>query len=122
MSRLSEPVWADILAHLREHYRDLIRPGFAALDCRDVHQGVLEIHACDEQLWRYLERHCKPAFVAAAQAATGYLVGVEFVLSRGSDFAAADAPVDVGGNGHAERTPHRDADLTLNAHYVFDHF
>src|SRR5438105_12341028 len=108
MSRLSPVVWAEILAHLRLHYPDLVHAGFSRLECNDVGRGVLTVHVADEQLWRHLDQKCRSAFADAARTVTGYLVAVDFVQR-----AAADA---------APRAATFDRDLRLNPQYIFDHF
>lgn len=75
---LPEPIWQDILGYLRIHYAQLVRGWFAALRPGPLGSGELQVLAANGPQKKYLDEHCLPAFVAAAQAATGHLITVRF--------------------------------------------
>src|SRR6185295_16610577 len=91
----SEAVWADILAHVRADHGPAARGWFAQLRPLSLIGGELTIGAVNAAQITYLENHARQAFVDAAQAATGRLVSVSFVV----DPNATAPPV------HTEREP-----------------
>src|SRR5262245_25188787 len=76
----SEAVWADILAHVRADQAPAARGWFVQLRPLSLIGGELSIGAANAAQLTYLENHARQAFTEAAQAATGRLVSVSFVL------------------------------------------
>ena len=57
---------------------ELVRGWFADLALDGVDNGVLTVRSRNSAQVRYLDQYCRPAFLEAAQAATGRLVTVFF--------------------------------------------
>jgi len=112
----SEAVWADILAHVRTDHAAVARGWLAQLRPLSLIGGDLMIAAANPAQLTYLENHARQAFTEAAQAATGRLVGVSFVVDEAA--------------GAAQAVPAREpltferenSVLRLNAGYTFDEF
>lgn len=108
MGRLSDAAWDDVLAYLREHHSELVDSGVSRLQPGLLESGELTIRVGDAALHSHLEGRCRSAFVDAAQAITGHLVGVRFVF----DPAAG-----------AARRPANPAELLqLHRDYLFENF
>jgi chromosomal replication initiator protein len=71
-------LWDDILAQVRLNQPQLVRGWFTDLEPARLNGGVITIHTRNGAQSRYLEQHCRLAFLEAAQAATGRLIAVEF--------------------------------------------
>ena len=113
---ISDGVWADILGHVRTHPTGSARGWFGQLRPVSLAAGEITIAAANAAQLSYLEAHCKQAFVEAAQAATGRLVGVAFVAEDGAAEAPAARPAE-------PLSFERDSDiLRLSATCVFDEF
>ena len=113
---ISDGVWADILGHVRTHPTGSARGWFGQLRPVSLAAGEITIAAANAAQLSYLEAHCKQAFVEAAQAATGRLVGVAFVAEDGAAEAPAARPVE-------PLSFERDSDvLRLSPTCVFDEF
>jgi chromosomal replication initiator protein len=108
MEPISEAVWGDILGHVRAHHPSIARGWFGQLSGGGLDGGELTIHARNRPQYEYLESLCVRPFIEAAQAATGRLVSVRFLLAEDGEPAAAALP--------------EDAAIPLNADNVFDHF
>jgi len=112
----SEAVWADILAHVRAEHAAAARGWFVQLRPLSLVGGDLTIGAANAAQLTYLENHARQAFVEAAQAATGRLVGVTFVVD-------ADGPATPAQPAREPLTFEREnAVLRLSAAYTFDEF
>lgn len=104
-------MWDDILGHVRLSHPDLIRGWFRDLEPGEVNGGVLQVRARNAAQSRYLQTHCRLAFVEAAQAATGRLVSVQFMPD------CDDVPEE-----NAELFGGPDEQIKLNEEYVFENF
>ncbi|MHC4094301.1 MAG: DnaA ATPase domain-containing protein, partial [Planctomycetota bacterium] len=111
MAAIKETVWDDILGQVRVNYPDLVRGWFMQLAPTELYAGVLHIGAQNHAQVRYLDEHCRGAFVEAAQAATGRLVTVTF---------ETDAPDDPAGRPLSFEL--EDGGMMLNSDYVFENF
>jgi len=112
----SEAVWADILAHVRSDNAPAARGWFSQLRPLSLIGGDLSIGAANQAQLTYLENHARQAFIDAAQAATGRLVGVSFKLDSS---AGQQTP-------EPQREPltfeRENAVLRLSALYTFEEF
>jgi len=87
-------LWQQILTHVREHNQDIVKPWFNSLEAVQLDNGVLEIRTDSPWRSRYLAKQAGGAFAQAAQAATGYLVGVRFTsLANGIHGANETQPI-----------------------------
>jgi chromosomal replication initiator protein len=78
MSQLSDRIWSDILALMRQEKPELVRPWFSTLQPIEISNGVIRIPTRDATQYHYLTQSCQSAITTAAQAATGRLVSVNF--------------------------------------------
>ncbi|MHC5111483.1 MAG: chromosomal replication initiator protein DnaA [Planctomycetota bacterium] len=104
-------LWDDILAHVRLSQPELVRGWFADLNLGEVDGGVMNVHTRNAAQSRYLQAHCRLAFVEAGQAATGRLVSVDFIPDQDDDH---DEPTNLFGNFEEQ--------ISLNPEYTFDNF
>jgi chromosomal replication initiator protein len=111
MTRVSGTVWNDILGHFRVNHPQLVRGWFVDLEPTRLDGGVLRIRARNGAQLRYLEKHCRVAFIEAGQAATGRLVSVSFEASDEEDTEAR--------SGGAYEP---DEQIPLNPDFTFDDF
>ena len=81
-SALSDVVWADILGYLRTHHPLISRGWFSQLQVGTLEQGQLSVLAGNDARLDYLASHCVRPFAEAAQAATGRLLSVRFMIDR----------------------------------------
>ncbi|MBK9119274.1 MAG: chromosomal replication initiator protein DnaA [Phycisphaerales bacterium] len=109
----NEPVldWNRLLDRVRAYEPDLYRSWFKDLEAAQPERGELEVRADDLSHVQYLERHCRPVFLRAAQELTGLLVVVRFVgrETRGPVLLATNRPAVL-------------AQFGLSADFVFDQF
>lgn len=105
-------LWDDLTGHVRVSRPDLVRGWFSDLQLTDVDAGVLVVRTRNDAQARYLEEHCRSAFVTAAQAATGRLVSVAFEPAPAEEPAASDSGLPVISDGV----------IPLNPDYTFDNF
>lgn len=106
----SARVWDDILGQVRLNYPQLARGWFADLSLTKVEDGIVYVCACNSAQSQYLQQHCRPAFLEAAQAATGRLVSIAFDCDEPKDGELQPAL-----NG-------TDNEVPLNPDYTFDYF
>lgn len=107
---LQEPIWSDVLEHVRLHAPNIARGWFTGLRAVDLSGGTLVIAAANRPQVRYLNDHCRRVFAEAAQAATGRLIAVRF---------ETDAPeIDQ----DALPFDYEHAPLRLSNDYVFGNF
>ncbi len=104
--------WDDILAQVRLNQPHLVRGWFTDIELMGVDGGVLVIRARNGAQKRYLQQHCRSAFVEASQAATGRLITVEFEAVDDQDDAPAPDP----------SFPAAWEELSVNPDYTFDNF
>jgi len=105
-------LWDDLTGHVRVSRPDLVRGWFSDLQLTDVDAGVLVVRTRNDAQARYLEEHCRSAFVTAAQAATGRLVSVAFEPAPAEEPTASDCGLpDIS-----------DGVIPLNPDYTFDNF
>ena len=79
----------DVLDCLRANKPELVRSWFQHLRLTSVAGGLVEVSAPTAAQVRYLQAHCQPAFIEAAQVVTGRLVSVTFKAPE-ADEAASD--------------------------------
>jgi chromosomal replication initiator protein len=111
MAAIKETVWDDILGQVRVNYPDLVRGWFMQLAPTELDAGVLHVSAQNHAQVRYLDEHCRSAFVEAAQAATGRLVTVTFETDAPDDPARRPLSFEL-----------EDSGMLLNSDYVFGNF
>ncbi len=105
-------LWDDLSGQVRVSRPDLVRGWFADLELADADASVLVVRTRNDAQARYLEEHCRPTFVAAAQAATGRLVSVAFEPVPVEDSAELKSGFPVLADGL----------IPLNTDYTFDNF
>jgi chromosomal replication initiator protein len=113
MNRLSESVWSDILSYVRKHHHDVCPGSVGRLDAGVLNHGVLTVMVSDALLCEQLKSDAGRCFAEAAQAVTGHLVTVRFVLDGESESPAASDPAAYSSFASS---------LRLNPDYTFDHF
>jgi len=123
MPRPDSHIWEAMLAHLRQHHPDMTRHWFEDIEAYDLAGGTLRLLVRVDVHRNYLQRACIIQFREAAQAATGYLVGIEFIGE--ADIAQAKF-----GGGHKKAGGGRkndallgpDAETLLLPDYCFANF
>ena len=105
-----------LFTHLRTHHPELCRHWFDQIEAVAMDGAHLTLLVTEHVRLSYLQRCCVPQFTEAACAATGRLIGVQFVGERG-----APAPVPVPSNA-APSEALFDDHLTLSPDYVFETF
>lgn len=119
---ISDTVWADVLGHVRLNHPVLSRGWFVQLQPGTMDGGQLTILAANDAQLAYLRDHCTPAFVEAAQAATGRLVSVGFAATKPSQSDGTFVPSrPVGATTQVARLSEA-ALVPLNPQYTFDNF
>jgi chromosomal replication initiator protein len=109
---------ASVLGLMRERHPAACRTWFGDLVVKDADGGVVIIVAADRAQMAYLLEHCRRPFLEAAQAATGRLVTVRFVLPDGSEPEAAGATA-----GDDRPSFERDSSLLrIHGDYTFDQY
>jgi len=76
-----------VVRYVRERFSGLVRLWFEDLRVGDANRGELLVSAATSEQVIYLERYCRRAFVEAAQALTGRLIGVRFAALDGGEVA-----------------------------------
>ena len=109
MAVVSESDWLKTLDFVRLNHRQLVRDWFDQLEPGRLVNGVLEVQLTDPRHQHYLSESCRPAFVEAAQAATGRLITVAFTLVPGAPLVPTLSELS-------------EPELTLNDNYRFEHF
>ncbi len=116
-----------MIAYLRRHHADLCRQWFEELEPLWLAGGVLQVRAQSPVQQSYLSTKCAEAFNDAAQAATGNLVVVRFVIDESEVPRTTQAtPTNTAGdngNGRESRTVAAfDDQILLSPDYTFDNF
>jgi chromosomal replication initiator protein len=114
----SDIVWADILGHVRTRYSALARSWFGRLRPGPLEGGELTILAADTAQFTYLTQHCHRPFTEAAQATTGRLLAVRFLVPGCQALPTTDPPSPGPPLSFEKDTPL----LRLNGDYRFEHF
>lgn len=115
MNSVTDSLWADILAYLRIHNPDLVRGWFSQLVPVKLEQGILEVGATNDSQQQYLGDHCHRPFAQAAQAATGRLVTIRFIIREHEDQPQPEAQVPLPFEADVDQ-------ITLNGLYTFEQF
>ena len=100
-------LWQQILETVRRYHPSLNRLWFSELSPRRLSNGMIQVTCPTLPHLNFLQGQCQQPFTAAAQQATGQLVGVVFHcnnMPRGGVFNEGNAPVP------------------LNPDYAFDSF
>jgi chromosomal replication initiator protein len=121
VSSVDAGLWQRIIEHVVAHAGNLIRPWFDQLDPISMEHGLLEIQAPGPAQQRYLHQHALRLFTEAAQAATGRLVGVCFLLPPAAEAPAVPAgtPAKLTAPGQDE-SPAGPQEDPLNPEYTFE--
>jgi chromosomal replication initiator protein len=109
-----------IFQHLRRSHPDMCRHWFDQIDVVAVDGANVSLLVTEPVRLSYLQRCCIPQFTEAACAATGRLIGVQFVAERGLPAglpvpSATNAPV-------APAEALFDEQMPLSPDYVFETF
>ena len=108
-----------IFGHLRRSHPDVCRHWFDQIDVVGADGANVSLLVTEPVRLSYLQRCCMPQFTEAACAATGRLIGVQFVAERG--IPATTAPTA----SNAPAAPAEalfDEQVLLSPDYVFDTF
>ena len=108
-----------LLVHLRRHHADACRHWFDQIDVVAMDGANISLLVTEPVRLSYLQRCCIPQFTEAAAAATGRLIGVQFVAERGVP-ATGHAPAASNAPAPAERL--LDEQVVLSPDYVFETF
>ena len=109
-----------VFEHLRRNHADVCRHWFDQIEVVAIDGANLSLLVTDPVRLSYLQRCCVPQFTEAACAATGRLIGVQFVAERG-----APAPAMPTASNAAQPAPAEalfDEQIVLSPDYVFDSF
>ena len=112
MASVTFRLWQQILTQVKQRDGDIVKPWFSSLEAAQLENGVLEIRARSTSHVRYLRQHTTETFTQAAQAVTGHLIGVRFVI------AGSDSPEPAPNEFAPESSGHP----SLKEDYVFDSF
>ena len=108
------------MRHLRRNHADVCRHWFDQIEVVGVDGANLTLLVTEPVRLAYLQRCCVPQFTEAAAAATGRLIGVQFVAERAVPAPAAPAP------SNATQAPPPEAlfddQILLSPDYVFETF
>ncbi len=104
-----------MLGHVKLNHPSLVRGWFTQLIPTGIDQGVMIVRASNSAQSRYLVKHCRDAFIEAAQAALGRLVTVEFEVTQESPAQEPDDEAILAFRPVAET-------IRLNEHFTFDNF
>jgi chromosomal replication initiator protein len=109
-----------VFEHLRRNHADVCRHWFDQIEVVAIDGANLSLLVTDPVRLSYLQRCCVPQFTEAACAATGRLIGVQFVAERG-----APAPTAPTASNAAQPAPAEalfDEQIVLSPDYVFESF
>ena len=121
-SQATAEVRERLFDHLRRHHADLCRHWFDQIEVVGMDGANLQLLVTEPVRSSYLQRCCVPQFTEAACAATGRLIGVQFVAERGAAPAqSTNAASNVAGAGEP-REALFDEQITLSPDYVFETF
>lgn len=108
-----------VLEHLGESHPSICRNWFNDIQAVDMDSGTIRFVVSESVQLRYLQRSCVEPFTQAAQAATGRLLGVEFISPEDVE-AIAPKEVVTGSSIKSEQIS-GDA-MLLSPDYTFDSF
>ncbi len=114
MGTVDRTLWQKIIQRVVASGGNIIKPWFTKLEPIALQHGLLEISVPGPREMKYCRRHATRLFTEAAQAATGRLIGVCFLLHADEE-PAAHAAVE-----HDE--PSDDEYIGTNESYRFDSF
>ena len=116
MARVDRALWQRIIEQVISAGGNIIRPWFTSLEPISLEHGLLEIQVPGPIERDYCRRHATRLFTEAAQAATGRLIGVCFLMQGDSTSADSDIEQEPQIPSEENRTGR------LNPDYVFDTF
>lgn len=118
MQTLNQSLQATVLDLLRRRHPAICRAWFSELTVEDAHGGEITVVAANAAQLTYLLEHCRRPLVEAAQAATGRLVSVRFVLPDGSELST-----DAGEDDDNRPSFEKDSSVfCIHGDYTFDQF
>lgn len=105
----AQVIWSEVIEYLNKFHISFVRQWFGELKAVELNAGVLKIRAATAIQQQYLTSRCREIFNEAAQAVTGNLLTVEFI---------------VGSNAGGALTRFGDSydDIILSPDYVFENF
>jgi chromosomal replication initiator protein len=133
-------LWREMMVYLREKHASLTRQWFEDLEPMSLDSGLLQVYAGTAVQQNYLQRRCREQFTEAAQAVTGKLVVVSFVLRDSEAAAAQEAPRRSAGSngsngahgaqaahggqgaGHGVEAPRAFEETIISPDYSFENF
>ena len=142
-SKMDAGLWREMMAYLRQKHAPLTRQWFEDLEPMSLDSGLLQVYAGTAVQQNYLQRRCRDQFTEAAQAVTGKLVVVSFVLRDSEAAAAQEAPRRPAGSngahgghgahgahgahgtngaGHGSEAPRAFEETIISPDYSFENF
>ncbi len=79
MGHLSNSTWSEIIACVRQHAPELIRPWLETLGPIEINGGIVRVPTADAAQHAYLTEQCQSAIRYAAQETLQRLVTIEFL-------------------------------------------
>jgi chromosomal replication initiator protein len=110
-----------VFDHLRRHHGELCRHWFDQIEVVGMDGANIALLVTEPVRLSYLQRCCVPQFTEAACAATGLLIGVQFVADRATQPSTTPSASNVSVAG-ASREALFDDQLVLSPDYVFEMF
>lgn len=118
MQTLNESLQSAVLDLVRRRHPAICRAWFSELSVEDAQGGEVTIVAANAAQLTYLLEHCRRPLVEAAQAATGRLVSVRFVLPDGTE-----PSTDAGEEDDDRPSFEKDSSIfRIHGDYTFDQF
>ncbi len=105
----AQVIWSEVIEYLNKFHTSFVRQWFGELRAVELNAGVLKIRAATAIQQQYLTSRCREIFNEAAQAVTGNLLTVEFVVGSNAGGALA-------------RFGDSYDDIILSPDYVFENF
>ena len=117
MAVVDARVMRSVLEHLWDQHPSDCRHWFNDIEAVDMDGGTIRFLVQEPVQLRYLQRHCTDHFTEATQAATGRLLGIEFITSEELINHKTDRVV----TNIAIRTEH-EGEMLLSPDYTFESF
>jgi chromosomal replication initiator protein len=118
MAVVDARVMRSVLEHLWDQHPSDCRHWFNDIEAVDMDSGTIRFLVQEPVQLRYLQRRCTDQFTEATQAATGRLLGIEFITQ---DDLVNHASSDDVVTGTSIRTEH-EGGMLLSPDYTFESF
>jgi chromosomal replication initiator protein len=118
MAVVDARVMRSVLEHLWDQHPSDCRHWFNDIEAVDMDGGTIRFLVQEPVQLRYLQRRCTDQFTEATQAATGRLLGIEFITPE--DLSACAPTDDVVTSGSIQND--HDGEMLLSPDYTFESF